>query len=131
MTESSDILAMLNRVSNQLEALKHSISIRTLSPKMESKYVGLINAVSSAFDVGPKTLTGRLRTDRASKARHAAFFIMRNHLGMTLEQIGLVFGRCHQTVMHGCKTAKNMIDTDPNFRKQLNAAMTIWGMKNT
>jgi len=57
------------------------------------------------------------RTDRARvEARQLTMFLTREKLVLTFFNIGVFFGKDHATAMHACKTIKNLIETNREFR---------------
>lgn len=52
--------------------------------------------------------------------RHLAMYLVKEMTGLTLEDIGLLFGgRDHSTVIHACKCIQNRMDVEPFFRAQV------------
>ena len=81
-----------------------------ISPVTE-KYITpemIIKAVSKYYGMTPETLTSQLRRADVTEARNIAMYLCRDHLQMTLDRIGEIFGgRKHSTVLHSCDNVTN------------------------
>jgi chromosomal replication initiator protein len=48
-------------------------------------------------------------------------FLAKKHLDLSTSKIGMQIGRRdHATVLHACKTISNLLDTNKQFRGELN-----------
>jgi chromosomal replication initiation ATPase DnaA len=73
-------------------------------------------AVASAFNVREDFATCATRTDRLSRARFAAWKILRDSKECyTLMEIGEMSKRDHGSVIHGLKRCADLMETDPHF----------------
>lgn len=81
-------------------------------------------AVASAFNVREDFATCIHRTDRLSRARFAAWKILRESKeGFTLEEIGNLSGyRDHGTIIYGLKRCADLLATDPYFAERYEMA---------
>lgn len=62
----------------------------------------VLDAVSIAFETSREQIMGRRRYARAVAARHAAMWILLEHTGMSLKEVGRVMGGLdHSSVVHG------------------------------
>lgn len=60
------------------------------------------------------------RTREIAQARQIAMYLCKQHTKSPLTAIGAaVGGKNHATVLHSCKTIANLIETDRNFRHQM------------
>lgn len=81
-----------------------------------------IEVVEKHFGVSRKFLLSRARPHRICMARNAAFLILRTHTDASLTEIADAFYRDHGTVMHGCKSIAQWIDTEPITRTMYETA---------
>lgn len=71
--------------------------------------------VADALQVAPQSVVAATRGPRANAhARQAAMYLAHVALGISLTAVGLVFGRDHSTVAHGCQRVEDRRD-DPAF----------------
>ena len=76
----------------------------------------VLRIVSEEAGMPMKELTGRRRDYSATHARQLAMLLIReNCFRRSYVQIGLVLGRDHSTVMHGCQKARRRITEDPDY----------------
>lgn len=60
------------------------------------------------------------RTREIAQARQIAMFLSKKHTKAPLTAIGAAIGgKNHATVLHACKAISNLIDTDKNFKRQI------------
>ncbi|NTV30667.1 chromosomal replication initiator protein DnaA [candidate division WWE3 bacterium] len=75
----------------------------------------ILELVTRQFDTSIKDLCGKKRKKEIVLPRQMTMFLLRNELGMNLEEIGEVLGgRDHTTVMHGCDRIKQAIEQNNN-----------------
>lgn len=74
----------------------------------------IMRTVSDYYGLSLSEMTGATRRREVTVPRQIAMYLTREMTGMSLPQIGNVFGgRDHTTVLHSCKTVEaNMKDTD-------------------
>jgi chromosomal replication initiation ATPase DnaA len=71
--------------------------------------------VADAFRLPPQNVAAATRGSRASAhARQAAMYLAHVALGISLTAVGVIFGRDHSTVAHGCRQVEDRRD-DPAF----------------
>jgi chromosomal replication initiator protein len=76
----------------------------------------LLSEASEATGISIPRLRGGERSTPVARARFAIIWTMREHSGLSLPQIGnAIGGRDHTTVMHACRRAKALRETDPEF----------------
>ena len=76
--------------------------IRTVaqnSPQLSVEDV--VSLICRSFDLTPAQLTSKSRRQNLVVARNTAFFLLRKHTDLTLEEIGDRFNRKHSTVIKG------------------------------
>lgn len=60
------------------------------------------------------------RTREIAQARQIAMYLAKQHTKAPLTTIGsAIGGRNHATVLHSCKAVANLMETDKNFRLQV------------
>ena len=85
----------------------------------------ILNAVCMVFELDPKDIIGRRKYGRIPIARHM-FAHLAREAGHSLCSIGLhIGGRHHSTIINSEQEAKNLIDTDEDFRWQVKQAMGL------
>lgn len=60
----------------------------------------VLKIVCEVFDIGEVELTGNSRKRKIVDARGTYCYLLYKHKGLTLEHIGSILNREHQTVMH-------------------------------
>lgn len=68
---------------------------------LRGEFWSLIVATAAKYHVKPEEVCGRVRTRGVAAARAEVMAAMRA-TGMTLSEIGRLFGRDHTSVMHAC-----------------------------
>jgi chromosomal replication initiation ATPase DnaA len=58
------------------------------------------------YNLEPDHLFEKTQTQWICEARQYAMYLLRNNAGLTFEQIGKIFGKGHDTVIHSCKKIK-------------------------
>ena len=75
-----------------------------------------MTTVSDYYGLTIQELTGPTRKREITVPRQIAMYLTREMTGMSLPQIGSVFGgRDHTTVMHSCKIVEANRATNPNM----------------
>ena len=74
--------------------------------------------VSQYFDIPLEKLKSKSRKRETVQARQLAMYFSKLHTKASLAVIGNKCGnKDHATVLHACKTIKNLMDTDKRFKK--------------
>ena len=73
----------------------------------------IIAAVCEATGVTVESMTGISRTGRVAAARQLAMTLIRERTRLSLAEIGSLFDRGHDTVIHAIKATHKRIQTDP------------------
>jgi chromosomal replication initiator protein len=77
----------------------------------------IMQTVSDYYSVTLNDLVGPTRKREITVPRQIAIYLTREMTGMSLPQIGSVFGgRDHTTVMHSCKTVEAQMISNPNLK---------------
>ena len=101
-------------------ALEESSGRRQIS---ETSPEQVLEAIEGAFQVDQASLTGKRRRRDFVVARHAAMYIMREHLKLTVSEIGRAMGgKNHATVIHGIKRVNDYLESVEGFRAKVQAA---------
>ncbi len=80
----------------------------------------IISVVCQRFKIESERFNSAERTRDVAIARQIAMFLAKKYTKTSLSAIGsAIGGRNHATVLHACKTVQNQIDTDKNFRSQI------------
>jgi chromosomal replication initiation ATPase DnaA len=92
----------------------------------------IINVVCATMDITPQEIKSRTRKHEIVWARQLAMWWLKKIMNLSLTEIGRIFKRNHATVIHAIKTVDNLVETDPNCRKQHRSIKTHlnYGMKN-
>lgn len=74
---------------------------------------GIIQTTAAHFNISPEDLTGKKRDKNLAFPRHAAIYLCRELLGLSLARIGALFGnRDHSSVLYSVKKIGNMRESD-------------------
>lgn len=80
----------------------------------------VMNAVGNYFGVGVQQLKGDRRTKTIAWPRQVLMYILRNDLGLPLDEVGrLLGGRDHTTIMHADKKVKTSLQTNSELQHQI------------
>ncbi|HRL12500.1 MAG TPA: chromosomal replication initiator protein DnaA [Aggregatilineales bacterium] len=106
-------------------AAAETLLIRLDAPRLYGRQLEadeIIAAAAEFYHLQPADLTGASRTQRVNLARQVAMHLARELTGMSLPQIGEVFGgRTHTTVLHGCNKISEALKDDPLLADQVAA----------
>ncbi|MBM4402306.1 MAG: chromosomal replication initiator protein DnaA [Candidatus Cloacimonetes bacterium] len=76
----------------------------------------LLNLVTETFATSIKDLCGRRRKKEIVIPRQVAMFLLRDEIGLNFSDIGEILGgRDHTTVMHGCDTIKEKLNSGDSY----------------
>lgn len=78
----------------------------------------LLELVGGEYNVTPKELLGRSRTQPLSEARQCAMAFLRGR-GHTFHAIGEKFGRDHGTVVHACAAIKGKAEVRTDLKERI------------
>ena len=81
-------------------------------------------AVAAAWGMPTARLWRLGRAACTTQPRQAAMVLMRQHLGMTHEDIAAVFDKDHTTVIHACETQEARMQL-PSYREKFAAASSL------
>jgi chromosomal replication initiator protein len=90
-------------------------------PQNKPTLEGILEVASLYFGTGIVDLIGRGRSAPLALQRQIVMFVMREETGASYPQIGgILGGRDHTTVMHGCEKVAGEINTSPEMSRQVN-----------
>lgn len=79
----------------------------------------IVEEVNKMFNVDVRQKT---RIKKVVYARHAAVFLLKNHTNLVCRDIAYSVGNTeHSSVLHSYKVAKDLMDTDPDYLKKIEA----------
>ena len=80
----------------------------------------IIETVCDHLNIDFARLSSPERTREVAQARQIAMYLSKQHTKAPLTAIGASIGvRNHATVLHSCKAVTNLMETDRNFRRQV------------
>jgi len=80
----------------------------------------VITAVSDYYQVGKRSLLGESRARPIARPRQILMYLLRTHLGISLEEVGRLVGdRDHTTVMHAVGKITELATTDVHIREDI------------
>ncbi|MCQ2444364.1 MAG: hypothetical protein MJ061_02595 [Mailhella sp.] len=85
----------------------------------------IISLVCRSFDLTLNQLASKSRRQELVVARNTAFFLLRKHTDLTLEQIGERFNRRHSTVIKGITSAENEMKRHSALGGQIEHAVNL------
>lgn len=116
----------INAGKVSVDDIKSSIT-NSRRPTQSSPTPGrVIEAVSRHFKIDTLSLRGSSRKASLVLARQVLMYLLRNELGLPLEQIGeLVGGRDHSTVIHGIDKINGLISSNQNRKDEVLRVQTL------
>jgi chromosomal replication initiator protein len=80
----------------------------------------IIETVADHFGVQVTAFEGRSRSQAIARPRQVAMYLLREEIGTSLPQIGaLLGGRDHTTVIYGCERIADLLEEDPDLRREV------------
>lgn len=113
---------LIGELKRRQEAIGDSLNPLQLSKPYVAAVNAVIDAVCEEWGISKDTLFHAGRQKIVTDPRQAAMEIMRNHLFLTFETVGAVFGKDHGTVIHACNTHESRM-SDPVFKRRYRAAL--------
>ncbi len=110
----------LNKKQITLDLAKEIIDKLIKNTKKEISIDYIKKVVCNFYNINPEQLQQNTRKREIVQARQVAMYFSKNLTKSSLNTIGMqVGGKDHATVLHACRTVMNLIETDKNFRKQI------------
>jgi len=101
---------------NALKEIIDSRKIKIITAEM------IMQSVSDYYNVTLSEMVGPTRKREITIPRQVAIYLTREMTGMSLPQIGTVFGgRDHTTILHSCKVMENTVRDDPGMKSLVNS----------
>jgi chromosomal replication initiator protein len=86
----------------------------------------VLEAATRYFNVSLADLQGKARDKRVVGPRQIAMYLLREETALSLNDIGgLLGGRDHTTVMHGCEKVAGALDSDSRLRTDVRAVRDL------
>lgn len=79
----------------------------------------VIEMVCEHFSVSIERLRSKNRSRNICYPRHVAMYLIYQHCMKSCQNVGNWFNRDHTTVLHAIKSIKNLIETDPTIRREI------------
>jgi len=110
----------LNKKEITLSLAKEMIDKLIKNTKREVSIDYIQKVVCNYFDVPVDSLQSKTRKREIVQARQVAMFFSKNLTKSSLATIGSqIGGKDHATVLHACKTVNNLLETDKQFKNQI------------
>lgn len=110
----------LNKKEITLNLAKEMIDKLIKNTKREVSIDYIQKVVCNYFDVPVDSLQSKTRKREIVQARQVAMYFSKNLTKSSLATIGSqIGGKDHATVLHACKTVNNLVDTDKQFKNQI------------
>ena len=114
-------LARLYRRPISRELATEALNAITAQPRATVPMPSVIlDAVALITGISVDALTSKRRERQVAYARHLAMYLLRDLAQQSYAQIGrLLGGRDHTTVLHGYRRVSEMLESDPDVRRDL------------
>jgi chromosomal replication initiator protein len=110
----------LNKKEITIALAKEMIDKLIKNTKREVSIDYIQKVVCNYFDVPVDSLQSKTRKREIVQARQVAMYFSKNLTKSSLATIGSqIGGKDHATVLHACKTVNNLVDTDKQFKNQI------------
>ena len=111
---------LLCKIHRHLESLSYIAGTLRRVEGIEIDIDHIVKVVCEYFDIEMDTFNSSKRTRDVAQARQVAMYLAKQHTKAPLTVIGSsIGGRNHATVLHSCKAVADMIDTDKQFKAQM------------
>lgn len=107
----------LNKKEIDLDLAKKIIKnfVKSVSREVSIEYIQ--KTVCEYFEISIDKLKEKTRKRQIVQARQLSMYLAKNYTKNSLKVIGKHFGgRDHSTVIHSCQAIQNLLDTDPEFK---------------
>ncbi|PIE51761.1 chromosomal replication initiator protein DnaA [Candidatus Fermentibacteria bacterium] len=118
-----NVIAANNKFNNiplTMENVKEIISDYFGSFSVMRNPASITSAVGEAFNINPELLKGKKRKREILIPRQLSMYLIREMTDLSLEDIGVFFGRDHSTVLNAIKRVTSMLETDSAFKRKYN-----------
>lgn len=112
--------ATLNRKEITIEMAAQMVEKLVSTSSREITVGEIQRVVCSYFNLTIDALLAKTRKRDIVQARQIAMYLSKTHTKSSLVSIGAqIGGKDHATVLHACKTVKDLLDTDKNYRQNI------------
>ena len=98
-------------------------NVARTSPSLSLEDV--VELICRSFDLTPAQLCSKSRRQNLVLARNTAFFLLRKHTDLTLEQIGERFNRKHSTVIKGITAVEREMSRHSSLGGQIEHTVSL------
>ncbi len=110
--------SMINRKEIDMDLAKSIIKNYVQNAHKEITVDYIKEIVAQHYNLAVESLSAPSRKRQNVEARQLAMYLSKQHTKASLKGIGEKFGgRDHSTVIHSCKTAQDLMDTDERFKE--------------
>ncbi len=103
--------------------------VRSTPKEITVEYIQKV--ISNYFNIPVDKINSKTRKREIVQARQLAMYFSKAYTKFSLAAIGSKLGnKDHATVLHACKTVKNLSDTDKNFKKYVEDLSNIIKVKS-
>jgi chromosomal replication initiator protein len=107
-------------VTNELIESSFAKNLETGNQIKRSTPEEVTEVVSKYYQVGKRLLLGDSRARPIARPRQILMYLLRTHLGVSLEEVGrLIGGRDHTTVMHAVEKITQLATNDVQIREDI------------
>lgn len=107
----------LNKRAISVDLARQMISKFVKNTQKEISITTIQKVISEYFNISAELLNSKTRRREIVQARQISMYFSKKNTKSSLATIGLNHGnRDHATVLHSCRTVKNLIETDKKFR---------------
>ncbi len=113
-------LSTLNKAEITVDIAKSVVNRLVNKVQKEITIDHIVKKVCNYYQLDVDVIQTKSRKREIVQARQAAMYFCKNLTTSSLSVIGIQIGkRDHSTVLHACKTVKNMMETSPGYKKQI------------
>ena len=110
----------LNKREITVDLAKEVIEKQIKNTKREISIDYIQKVVCNFFNISPDQMHHNTRKRETVQARQVAMYFCKSLTKSSLASIGTqIGGKDHATVLHACKTVNNLLETDKNFKRQI------------
>jgi len=110
----------LNKKEITTELVSEMLGKLINTTKREVTIEEIRKAVCEFFELSPDQLLSQTRKREIVQARQIAMYLSKNYTRYSAAAIGAqIGGKDHTTVLHSCKTVKDLIDTNKTFKSNM------------
>ncbi|HOQ48171.1 MAG TPA: helix-turn-helix domain-containing protein [Verrucomicrobiota bacterium] len=107
-SEALLLRANVERLIKLLESHGPAMAIESALSKAQA----IRDYVAIFYDVSPRAMSSRLRTEHVAWARHVAMYLIRELTGLPILRIAELFKRDHGSVLHALSHVQDRRETD-------------------